>query len=57
MPVMFVYATAGDPAEASRAPVGTAIVGDVALALEHLLELVGVSERAAPVTEPVRMIA
>jgi benzoylformate decarboxylase len=37
-----------DPAEAARAPVGTAIVGDVGLALEHLLELVAVSERAAP---------
>ncbi|HEV2980363.1 MAG TPA: benzoylformate decarboxylase [Solirubrobacteraceae bacterium] len=37
-----------DPAEASRAPTGTAIVGDVALALEHLLELVGPSERDAP---------
>jgi benzoylformate decarboxylase len=37
-----------DPAEASRAPAGTAIVGDVALALERLLELVGPSERDAP---------
>jgi benzoylformate decarboxylase len=37
-----------DPAEAARAPMGTAIVGDVALALERLLELLGPSERPAP---------
>jgi benzoylformate decarboxylase len=37
-----------DPAEAARAPVGTAVVGDVALALERLLELLGPSERQAP---------
>jgi benzoylformate decarboxylase len=37
-----------DPAEAARAPVGTAIVGDVALALERLLELLGPSEREPP---------
>jgi len=37
-----------DPAEAARAPVGTAVVGDVALALERLLELLGPSERRAP---------
>src|SRR6266566_3087385 len=37
-----------DPGEAARAPMGTAIVGDVALALERLLELLGPSERPAP---------
>ena len=37
-----------DPAEAARAPVGTAIVGDVGLALERLLELLGNAERQAP---------
>jgi benzoylformate decarboxylase len=37
-----------DPAEAARAPMGNAIVGDVALALERLLELLGTSERPAP---------
>jgi benzoylformate decarboxylase len=37
-----------DPAEAARAPVGTAIVGDVGLALERLLELLGPSEREGP---------
>jgi benzoylformate decarboxylase len=37
-----------DPAEAARAPMGAAIVGDVALALERLLELAGPSARNAP---------
>jgi benzoylformate decarboxylase len=37
-----------DPSEAARAPMGNAIVGDVALALARLLELVGPSEREAP---------
>jgi len=37
-----------DPSEAARAPMGNAIVGDVALALDRLLELLGPSERAAP---------
>jgi benzoylformate decarboxylase len=37
-----------DPGEAARAPMGTAIVGDVALALERLLELLGPSERQPP---------
>ncbi len=35
------------PREAARAPMGDAIVGDVALALERLVELVGESERDA----------
>jgi benzoylformate decarboxylase len=37
-----------DPAEAARAPMGEAIVGDVALALEQILALVGESSRAQP---------
>jgi benzoylformate decarboxylase len=37
-----------DPAEAARAPMGEAIVGDVARALERLLALVGDSSREAP---------
>jgi benzoylformate decarboxylase len=44
-----------DPDEAARAPMGEAIVGDVRLTLERLLELVGESERDAgePLPEPV----
>ncbi|MCW3069318.1 MAG: hypothetical protein JWL67_1943 [Solirubrobacterales bacterium] len=41
-----------DPAEAARAPMGNAIVGDVALALERLLELLGSSDRPAPEPRP-----
>jgi benzoylformate decarboxylase len=41
-----------DPSEAARAPMGNAIVGDVALALERLLELLGFSERPAPDPRP-----
>ncbi|HYM55844.1 MAG TPA: benzoylformate decarboxylase [Solirubrobacteraceae bacterium] len=37
-----------DPGEAARAPMGDAIVGDVALALDMLVELLGPSEREAP---------
>ncbi|HTU79066.1 MAG TPA: benzoylformate decarboxylase [Solirubrobacteraceae bacterium] len=37
-----------DPAEAARAPIGEAIVGDVAGALARLVELVGESARPAP---------
>jgi benzoylformate decarboxylase len=37
-----------DPSEAARAPMGTAIVGDVTLALEQLLELLALSERPSP---------
>ena len=36
-----------DPAEAARAPMGDAILGDVALALKKLVELLGQSERPA----------
>jgi len=41
-----------DPAEAARAPMGSAIVGDVALALARLLELLGSSERPGPQARP-----
>jgi benzoylformate decarboxylase len=41
-----------DPGEAARAPMGTAIVGDVTLALEQLLELLSPSERPAPEPRP-----
>jgi len=41
-----------DPAEAARAPMGRAIVGDVGLALARLLELVGRSQRPAPSERP-----
>jgi benzoylformate decarboxylase len=41
-----------DPSEAARAPMGSAIVGDVALALGRLLELLGPSERARPEPRP-----
>ena len=41
-----------DPSEAARAPMGDAIVGDVALALERLLDLLGPSERPVPQPRP-----
>ena len=41
-----------DPDEAARAPMGNAIVGDVGLALERLVELVGESARRAPEPRP-----
>jgi benzoylformate decarboxylase len=37
-----------DPDEAARAPMGDALVGDVALALQQLVELAGDSERPGP---------
>ena len=43
-----LVAITSDPAEAARAPMGDAIVGDVGLALAQLVELVGESERSAP---------
>jgi benzoylformate decarboxylase len=42
----------GDPDEAARAPMGDALVGDVALALQELVELVGESDRHAPDPRP-----
>jgi benzoylformate decarboxylase len=42
-----------DPAEAARAPMGDAIVGDVALALERLAQLAGIAaDRPAPSPRP-----
>lgn len=41
-----------DPGEAARAPMGDAIVGDVALGLGRLGELAGTSERSAPEPRP-----
>jgi benzoylformate decarboxylase len=41
-----------DPYQAARAPMGTSIVGDVALALEGLVELVLASDRPAPPPRP-----
>jgi benzoylformate decarboxylase len=41
-----------DPAEAARAPMGDAILGDVAQALARLVELVGDSDRDAPPPRP-----
>jgi benzoylformate decarboxylase len=43
-----LVAITSDPGEAARAPMGDAIVGDVGLALQSLVELVGESERATP---------
>ncbi len=43
-----LVAITSDPHEAARAPMGDAIVGDVALALKRLVELVGHSERSVP---------
>src|SRR6185312_5925408 len=41
-----------DPDEAARASMGDALVGDVALALQELAELVGESDRHAPDLRP-----
>ena len=43
-----LVAITSDPGEAARAPMGEAIVGDVAGALAALVELVGESDRQAP---------
>jgi len=47
-----LVAITSDPDEAARAPMGDAIVGDVALALQQLVELVGSSDRNAPDPRP-----
>jgi benzoylformate decarboxylase len=48
-----LVAITSDPAEAARAPMGDAIVGDVALSLQRLAELAGVaSGRSAPAPRP-----
>jgi benzoylformate decarboxylase len=48
-----LVAITSDPGEAARAPMGDAIVGDVRLALEHLVELVSEADgRAVPEARP-----
>jgi benzoylformate decarboxylase len=47
-----LVAVTSDPAEAARAPMGDAIVGDVALALGTLVDLVDDSPRPAPPARP-----
>ena len=47
-----LVAITSDPDEAARAPMGDAIVGDVALALQQLAGLVGESERPPPEPRP-----
>jgi benzoylformate decarboxylase len=47
-----LVAITSDPREAARAPMGDAIVGDVAIALEQLLDLVGDCDRVAPEPRP-----
>ncbi|MEO8966602.1 MAG: benzoylformate decarboxylase [Solirubrobacteraceae bacterium] len=47
-----LVAITSDPSEAARAPMGEAIVGDVALALERLVELVPESDRPVPEARP-----
>jgi benzoylformate decarboxylase len=47
-----LVAITSDPGEAARAPMGDAIVGDVALALRRLVELVPEAQRTAPEPRP-----
>jgi benzoylformate decarboxylase len=47
-----LVALTSDPAEAARAPMGDAILGDVGLALQELVELVGESDRPRPAPRP-----
>jgi benzoylformate decarboxylase len=47
-----LIALTSDPGEAARAPMGDAILGDVALGLQRLVELVGDAERPAPEPRP-----
>ena len=47
-----LVAITSDPGEAARAPMGDAILGDVALALAELVELAGTSDRQAPAPRP-----
>jgi benzoylformate decarboxylase len=51
-PETSLIAITSDPGEAARAPMGDAIIGDVALALARLVELAGTSDRAAPEPRP-----
>jgi benzoylformate decarboxylase len=47
-----LVAITSDPAEAARAPMGEAIVGDVGRALARLVELVGDTQRPGPEERP-----
>jgi benzoylformate decarboxylase len=47
-----LVALTSDPAEAARAPMGEAILGDVALSLAQLVELVPEAERPLPEPKP-----
>ena len=47
-----LVALTSDPGEAARAPMGEAIVGDVGLALEWLVEAVPKADRPAPEPRP-----
>jgi benzoylformate decarboxylase len=47
-----LVAVTSDPDEAARAPMGDAIVADVRLTLEALLEILDASDRAAPEPRP-----
>ncbi len=47
-----LVAITSDPGEAARAPMGDAIVGDVGLALQSLVEQVGESDRPGPEPRP-----
>jgi benzoylformate decarboxylase len=47
-----LVAITSDPDEAARAPMGDAIIGDVALALEELVAQVGESDRSLPEPRP-----
>src|SRR5947209_15639815 len=47
-----LVAITSDPGEAARAPMGEAIVGDVGLALQQLLELLEPSDREPPPPRP-----
>jgi benzoylformate decarboxylase len=51
-PGLSLVAITSDPGEAARAPMGDAIVGDVALALLRLVDLVGESGRPLPHPRP-----
>jgi benzoylformate decarboxylase len=47
-----LFAITSDPAEAARAPMGEALLGDVAHALSRLSELAGESDRTPPEPRP-----
>jgi benzoylformate decarboxylase len=47
-----LIAITNDPREVARAPMGDALLGDVALGLQRLVELVGESERPGPDPRP-----